>query len=62
LDDNIKIELREIKYISMDRIHMAHDRVQWLARLFSSEYSNEPYASIKTWNFSLPFQWPAVSC
>jgi hypothetical protein len=30
-EDNIKIDLREIKYLGVERIRMAQDRDQWRA-------------------------------
>jgi hypothetical protein len=33
--DNIKMDLREIVWDSMDWIHLAHDRDQWMALMYT---------------------------
>jgi hypothetical protein len=41
--DNIKVDLREIEWDSMDWFDLAHNKDQWRA------HGNEPSGSIKCW-------------
>jgi hypothetical protein len=45
-EDNIRMDLREIRWGGMDWIDLAQDRDQWRA---SCEHGNEPSGSVRCW-------------
>jgi hypothetical protein len=47
-EDNIKMDLGEIRFVDVDWIHLAQDRDRWRG---SCEHSDEPSSSIKCREF-----------